>query len=339
MPLQNPISGLLEPHKESFENKGNPNYDILRQTEAILDELLSAETEEYLAERICQISARNNIVGAEIEMFGLSYDDAIAQLEQVYSEINQDMIISAMKSLADDCREEYPQSKKNKGLLMDAVQELEVYNKNIEDLEAYIQLHPEDQEKICSILNTWINEFSNEPLIMHQAYLQKEDTDQLMSKLQIMVTQDEGEMGRRIQALIDEYKMNQRRIMIENGDIDDNTYYDRGRIYWCKMTIGVGFEISGARGILVLTNNNFIKKSRTVTGVLMHGRFSTFSQDRDIHQSDLSHTGPFYNGRDMCIEPGQIVTVDKNRLVHYVATVNSQKMSVIDRLIKQQLNL
>ncbi len=92
----NKFSGLYEPDREKDLVKGEPNVEAFREAIAEIDKIRSAENEEELIMNMVLVARRYNNQKLEISD-NVDYDEAIGQLEDVYSEINADMLVMALQ--------------------------------------------------------------------------------------------------------------------------------------------------------------------------------------------------------------------------------------------------
>jgi len=100
MPKYNKFSELSEPDKDTCTEASESNIERFRQAQLKVDRV-SNGNENELAFKIATIATRYNKTGERIS-FDLDYADAMAVLEEVYNDVDAEMIILALEALAND---------------------------------------------------------------------------------------------------------------------------------------------------------------------------------------------------------------------------------------------
>lgn len=99
MPKKNKFSGLYEPDKDTCINSSSENIVRFREATLKLDRIHNGENEQDITEGIIQLCIRFNKTGEKIA-WDLDYEDAMETLEEVYNDVDANMMILAIEALA-----------------------------------------------------------------------------------------------------------------------------------------------------------------------------------------------------------------------------------------------
>lgn len=99
MPKKNQFSGLSEPDKDVYISSSADNVKRFRKASLKLDRIHNADNEADLTENIIQLCIKYNKAKLDIA-WDLDYEDAMATLEEVYNDVDANMMIKAIEMLA-----------------------------------------------------------------------------------------------------------------------------------------------------------------------------------------------------------------------------------------------
>lgn len=99
MPKENKFSGLSEPDKDTCIDSSPKNIARFREATLKLDRIHNDENEQDITEGIIQLCIRFNKTGEKIA-WDMDYEDAMAMLEEVYNDVDANMMILAIEALA-----------------------------------------------------------------------------------------------------------------------------------------------------------------------------------------------------------------------------------------------
>lgn len=99
MPKKNKFSGLYEPDKDTCIDSGAENIARFREATLKLDRIHNDENEQDITDNLIQLCIRFNKTGEKIA-WDMDYEDAMATLEEVYSDVDANMMIMAIEALA-----------------------------------------------------------------------------------------------------------------------------------------------------------------------------------------------------------------------------------------------
>lgn len=100
MPKYNKFSELYEPDKDTCTEASEDNIVRFREAQLKVDRI-SNGNEKELTFKIATIATRYNKTGEKIS-FDLDYADAMSALENVYNDVDANMMIMALEALASD---------------------------------------------------------------------------------------------------------------------------------------------------------------------------------------------------------------------------------------------
>lgn len=99
MPKKNQFSGLSEPDKDTCIESSPENIKRFRKATLKLDRIHNADNERDLTDNIIQLCKKYNKANLDIAC-DLDYEDAMAALEEVYNDVDANMMILAIEMLA-----------------------------------------------------------------------------------------------------------------------------------------------------------------------------------------------------------------------------------------------
>ncbi len=100
MPKYNKFSEMYEPDKDTCTEASESNIARFREAQLKVDRV-SNGNEEELAFKIVTLATRYNKTGEKIS-FDLDYADSMSALEEVYNDVDAEMMILALETLASD---------------------------------------------------------------------------------------------------------------------------------------------------------------------------------------------------------------------------------------------
>lgn len=99
MPKKNQFSGLSEPDKDTCTESSSENIKRFREATLKLDRIHNADNERDIADNIIQLCKKYNKANLDIA-WDLDYEDAMAMLEEIYNDVDANMMILAIEMLA-----------------------------------------------------------------------------------------------------------------------------------------------------------------------------------------------------------------------------------------------
>lgn len=99
MPKKNQFSGLSEPDKDTCTESSPDNIKRFREATLKLDRIHNADNERDIADNIIQLCKKYNKANLDIA-WDLDYEDAMGMLEEVYNDVDANMMILAIEMLA-----------------------------------------------------------------------------------------------------------------------------------------------------------------------------------------------------------------------------------------------
>ena len=99
MPKKNQFSGLSEPDKDTCTESSSENIKRFRDATLKLDRIHNADNERDIADNIIQLCKKYNKANLDIA-WDLDYEDAMEMLEEVYNDVDANMMILAIEMLA-----------------------------------------------------------------------------------------------------------------------------------------------------------------------------------------------------------------------------------------------
>lgn len=99
MPKKNQFSGLSEPDKDTCTESSPENIKRFREATLKLDRIHNADNERDIADNIIQLCKKYNKANLDIA-WDLDYEDAMGMLEEVYNDVDANMMILAIEMLA-----------------------------------------------------------------------------------------------------------------------------------------------------------------------------------------------------------------------------------------------
>ena len=99
MPKKNQFSGLSEPDKDTCTESSSENIKRFREATLKLDRIHNADNERDIADNIIQLCKKYNKANLDIA-WDLDYEDAMEMLEEVYNDVDANMMILAIEMLA-----------------------------------------------------------------------------------------------------------------------------------------------------------------------------------------------------------------------------------------------
>ena len=99
MPKKNQFSGLSEPDKDTCTESCSENIKRFREATLKLDRIHNADNERDIADNIIQLCKKYNKANLDIA-WDLDYEDAMGMLEEVYNDVDANMMILAIEMLA-----------------------------------------------------------------------------------------------------------------------------------------------------------------------------------------------------------------------------------------------
>ena len=210
----------------------------------------------------------------------------------------------------------------------------------------------DNEQQVLSMIETIIDKFSPKDVLQHAVYTATRNVENVMASLDALIayTDDEKaveELFAHLDTAITNIELTE-----ESKRYDEQTeehknsggkghikQVKRGEIYWCKLTKGVGHEISGERTVLVISNDLQNKHGGTVNVIAMDGEFFSSDYHEEIKRCDLQ-SGNLPNGKSsVAVAITSILTIDKSRLDKKQCKVKYNKMKDINVRVFKQLGL